>query len=202
MEDKEAKSILEALLFISGEPLTVEILKNILEINSDEVKRIIVELINEYQLKNPGLLITEVAGGVQMVTNPACAPWVKKLLATALPTRLSQQSLETMAIVAYKQPIIKAEIEVLRGVNSDGVLKTLLERRLVKILGRKEVPGRPLIYGTTKEFLQYFGLKDLAELPTLKEFQDVEGIESPQVTEQREETPERNENPSPHVSQE
>ncbi|MEE8329435.1 MAG: SMC-Scp complex subunit ScpB [Thermodesulfovibrionia bacterium] len=202
MEDKEAKSILEALLFISGEPLTVEILKNILEINSDEVKRIIVELINEYQLKNPGLLITEVAGGVQMVTNPACAPWVKKLLATALPTRLSQQSLETMAIVAYKQPIIKAEIEVLRGVNSDGVLKTLLERRLVKILGRKEVPGRPLIYGTTKEFLQYFGLKNLAELPTLKEFQEVEGIESPQVTEQKEEIPERNENPSPHVSQE
>lgn len=202
MDDKEAKSILEALLFISGEPLTVEILKNILEINSDEVKRIINELINEYQLKNPGLLITEVAGGVQMVTNPACAPWVKKLLATALPTRLSQQSLETMAIVAYKQPIIKAEIEALRGVNSDGVLKTLLERRLIKILGRKEVPGRPLIYGTTKEFLQYFGLKNLTELPTLKEFQEVEGIESSQVTEQREETPERNENPPPHVPQE
>ncbi len=202
MDDKEAKSILEALLFISGEPLTIEILKNILEINSDEIKRIISELINEYQLKNPGLLITEVGGGVQMVTNPACAPWVKKLLATALPARLSQQSLETMAIVAYKQPIIKAEIEALRGVNSDGVLKTLLERRLIKILGRKEVPGRPLIYGTTKEFLQYFGLKGLTELPTLKEFQEVESIEPPQVAEQREEIPEQNENPAAHAPQE
>lgn len=202
MDDKETKSIIEALLFISGEPITVEILKNILEINSEEVQRITYELINEYQLKNSGILITEVGGGIQMVTNPACAPWVKKLLATALPARLSQQSLETMAIVAYKQPIIKAEIESLRGVNSDGVLKTLLERRLIKIFGRKEVPGRPLIYGTTKEFLQYFGLKDLTELPTLKEFQEVDGNESPQATEQIAETPELNENPTPSVPQE
>ncbi len=177
MEDKEAKSILEGILFISGEPLTVETLKNILEIDKKEVERIVRELIDEYQLRNSGLLVVEVAGGVQMVTNPACAPWVKKLLATALPTRLSQQSLETLAIVAYKQPIIKAEIEAIRGVNSDGVLRTLLERRLIKILGRKEVPGRPLIYGTTKEFLQYFGLKDLSGLPTLKEFQESESIE-------------------------
>ncbi len=95
-------------------------------------------------------------------------------LAAAVPTKLSHQSLEALAIVAYKQPIIKAEVEAIRGVNSDGVIKTLLERRLIKILGRKEVPGRPLMYGTTKEFLQYFGLKDLSELPTLKEFQEVD----------------------------
>jgi len=178
MESKEIKSILEAVLFISGEPLSVETLKDILEIEKEEIERIIRELISEYSLKNSGILIVEVAGGVQMVTNPACAPWVKKFLAKAIPTRLSQQSLETLAIIAYKQPITKPEIEAIRGVNSDGVIKTLLERRLIKILGRKEVPGRPLMYGTTKEFLQYFGLKDLSELPTLKEFQEIEGAET------------------------
>ena len=109
-----------------------------------------------------------------MVTNPACAPWVKKLLSTAVPKKLTQSSLETIAIIAYKQPIIKADIEALRGVNSDGVVKTLLERRMIKILGRKEDPGRPLLYGTTNEFLQYFGLKDLSEMPTLKEFAEVD----------------------------
>ncbi len=176
MNDKEAKSIIESLLFISSEPLTIDILKNITETGKEEVERLVRELINEYQMRNSGLFVAEVAGGVQMVTNPASAPWVKKLLATVIPTKLSQQSLETLAIIAYKQPIIKAEIEAIRGVNSDGVVKTLLERRLIKILGRKEVPGRPLMYGTTKEFFQYFGLKDLSELPTLKEFQDVESL--------------------------
>jgi segregation and condensation protein B len=177
MEDKEAKSILEAVLFISGEPITISALKNILEINEKEVERIAGELIQEYRLRNTGLLIVEVAGGVQMVTNPSCAPWVKKLLTTSIPAKLSHQSLETLAIVAYKQPIIKAEIESIRGVNSDGVLRTLLERRLIKILGRKEVPGRPLLYGTTREFLQYFGLNDLSELPTLKEFYEVDSAD-------------------------
>lgn len=181
MEDKEAKSILESLLFISAEPLSIEIFKNILEIDKKELERLIKELVNEYQLKNSGVFIAEVAGGVQMVTNPACAPWVKKLLTTAVSTRITQQSIETLTIIAYKQPIIKAEIDALRGVDSDGVLKTLLERRLIKILGRKEVPGRPLIYGTTREFLQYFGLNDLSELPTLKEFQNVEDVESLQT---------------------
>ncbi len=172
MEDREAKSILEAILFISGEPLTIDILKNILAIDKKDIERLIAELISEYQQKNAGLLIVEIAGGIQMVTNPECAPWVKKLLSTAIPTKLSQQALETLAIVAYKQPVIKAEIEAIRGANSDGVLKTLHERSLIKILGRKEVPGRPLLYGTTKEFMQYLGLKDLSELPTLKEFEE------------------------------
>jgi len=188
MEDKEAKSILEALLFISGEPLTLDTLKDLLELNKKEVERLVKELINDYLLRNSGFFVAEVAGGVQMVTNPGCAPWVKKLLATAFPTRLSHQSIETLAIVAYKQPIIKAEIEAIRGVNCDGVLRTLLERRMIKILGRKEAPGRPLMYGTTKEFLQYFGLKDLSELPTLKEFRDVENVPEPMPSEIREET--------------
>jgi segregation and condensation protein B len=174
MEDKEAKSIIEAAFFISGEPISVDSLKKILELDKVNTERLTRELIIEYSVKNAGLLIVEVAEGFQMVTNPACAPWVKKLLSTSVPKKLTQSSLETIAIIAYKQPIIKAEIEALRGVNSDGVIKTLLERRMIKILGRKEVPGRPLMYSTTKEFLQYFGLKDLSEMPTLKEFAEVD----------------------------
>lgn len=177
MEDRGVKSILEAILFISGEPLTVETLRNILEIDENEIERFLRELSDEYRLKNTGLLIVEVAGGFQMVTNPMCAPWIKKFLSVAVPARLSQQSLETLSIVAYKQPVIKAEIDAIRGVDSDGALRTLLERRLIKILGRKETPGRPLIYGTTREFLRYFGLKDLSGLPTLKELREVEGVE-------------------------
>jgi segregation and condensation protein B len=182
MEDREAKSILEAVLFIAGEPVSFDSLRNILEIDRAEVERMTRELVHDYTINNNGLLVVEVAGGVQMVTNPACSPWVKKMLSTAVPAKLSQPSLETLAIIAYKQPIIKAEIEAIRGVNSDGVVKTLLERKLVRILGRKEVPGRPLMYGTTKEFLQYFGLKDLAELPTLKEFQEFDVPEAPEQT--------------------
>ncbi len=174
MEDRELKSTLEALLFISGDPVTLDTFKNILETDTAVIEGHLRELINEYRIKNTGLLVAEVAGGFQMVTNPGCAPWVKKFLSTSVPARLSQPSLETLSIIAYKQPIIKAEIEAIRGVNSDGVVKTLLERRLIKILGRKEVPGRPLMYGTTTEFLQYFGLKSLTELPTLKEFHDAE----------------------------
>ena len=179
MDDRETRSAIEALLFISAEPLTFDMLKKILELDKGDIERIVRELINEYQDKDSGLFVAEIAGGVQMVTNPACAPWIKKLIAADVPTRITQQSLETLAIISYKQPITKAEIEAIRGVNSDGVLKTLLERRLIKILGRKEVPGRPLMYSTTKEFLQQFGLRDLSELPTLKEFREVEESAEP-----------------------
>jgi segregation and condensation protein B len=179
MEDREAKSIIESLLFLSAEPLTIENLKKLLDKEKGDIERLLKELVHEYTGRNSGIFITEVAGGFQMVTNPVCAPWVKKFLASEFPSRLTQQSLETLSIVAYKQPITKAEIEAIRGVNSDGVLKTLLERRLIKILGRKEAPGRPLLYGTTKEFLQQFGLKDLSELPTLKEFREVEEAAEP-----------------------
>ncbi len=179
MEDREAKSIIESLLFMAGEPVTLDTLRSIIEVDKYNTDRLVRELITDYSMKNSGLFVVEVAEGFQMVTNPACAPWIKKLLSTAAPKKLSPSSLETMAIIAYKQPIIKAEIEAIRGVNSDGVVRTLLERRLVKILGRKEVPGRPLMYGTTKEFLLYFGLKDLSELPTLKEFAEIDIPEPP-----------------------
>jgi len=180
MEDNEAKAIIESILFMSGETMTLDSLRTIIEVDKYNTERLVRELINEYTLRNGGLLILEVAEGFQMATSPACSPWVRKLLATSVPKKLSQSSLETMAIIAYKQPIIKAEIEAIRGVNSDGVVKTLLEKKLVKILGRKEAPGRPLLYGTTSEFLQYFGLKDLSELPTLKEFAEVDMPEPPE----------------------
>ncbi|MBI4826950.1 MAG: SMC-Scp complex subunit ScpB [Nitrospirae bacterium] len=175
MENNEKRSVLESLLFIAGEPLNEETLIKILEVSKEDLRNFTDELISDYSLRNSGLMVVEVGEGLQMVTNPASAPWVRKLIATAIPAKLSQQSLETLSIIAYKQPIIKSEIEAVRGVNSDGVIKTLLERKLIKILGRKEVPGRPLMYATTKEFLQYFGLKDLSELPTLKDFEETEG---------------------------
>lgn len=169
MDQKEKKSLVEALLFVSGEPVTLAILKNITELPEAELKQLLEELIAEYRERNGGLLVIEIANGYQIVTHPAYALWVKKFTSTSTSNKLSVAALETLAIIAYNQPIIKAELEHIRGVNSDGVVKTLLDRRLIKIMGRKEVPGKPLLYGTTREFLQYFGLKDLTDLPTIKE---------------------------------
>jgi segregation and condensation protein B len=169
METAEKKSLIEALLFISGEPVTLAELKNSSEIPEAELKVLLDEMIAEYNGRNGGVLIAEIANGYQMVTNPHYAQWIRKFKSSASAAKLSMPALETLAIIAYKQPIIKAELEQIRGVNSDGVIKTLLDRRLIKIMGRKEMPGKPLLYGTTREFLQYFGLKDLTELPTLSE---------------------------------
>jgi segregation and condensation protein B len=169
MEDREKKSVLEVLLFLSGEPLSISTIKDVLELQESEIKNLMQELILQFREKNGGLLIVEIANGYQMVTNPEYSEWVKKFKSTQLSTKLSMPALETLSIIAYKQPIIKAEIEQLRGVNSDSAIRTLLEKRLIKVIGRKEAPGRPFLYGTTREFLQYFGLKDLTELPTLKD---------------------------------
>jgi segregation and condensation protein B len=170
MEDREKISVLEAILFLSGELITISTLKDVTELPESEIKRLMEELIKEYKERNTGLLIVEIANGYQMVTNPEFAEWVKKFRSSHMSSKLSMPALETLAIIAYKQPIIRAEIEQIRGVNSDSAIRTLLEKRLIKIMGRKEVPGRPFLYGTTREFLQYFGLRDLTELPTLKEF--------------------------------
>jgi len=169
MEDKEKRALLEALLFFSGEPLTPATLKSVTEIDESEIKRLMEGVIADYRNADSGFIVTEIANGYQMVTNPRFAPWVRKLRGVQVSGRLSLAALETLAIIAYKQPIIKAEIEQVRGVSSDGVIKTLLDRRLIRIMGKKEAPGKPLLYGTTKEFLQHFGLKDLSELPTLKD---------------------------------
>lgn len=167
LDDKKVKSIIEALLFISGAPLSLKTIKDIIELPENKIHRLITELIDEYE--DRGMSIIEVAEGFQMATRSVYAHWVKKLITTKIPSRLSRKSLETLALIAYKQPITRAEIEAVRGVNSDGVIKTLLDRKIIKILGRKEVPGRPLLYGTTKEFLHYLGLKSLSELPTFKD---------------------------------
>jgi segregation and condensation protein B len=169
MEDREIKSVLEAFLFLSGEVITVSTLKDVLGLPESELKRLMADLMTEFRERNAGLLVVEIANGYQMVTNPGYAEWIKKFRSMHTSSRLSMPALETLAIIAYKQPIIKAEIEQIRGVNSDSAIRTLYEKRLIKIMGRKEAPGRPFLYGTTREFLQYFGLKDLTELPTLKD---------------------------------
>lgn len=169
MELPEKKSLIEAVLFISGEPVTLTELKGIIEMPEADVKAALDEMMAEYRSRNGGMLIMEIANGYQMVTNPAHGQWIRKFKNASTSNKLSLAALETLAIIAYNQPIIKAEIEQIRGVNADGVIKTLVDKRLIKIMGRKEVPGKPLLYGTTREFLQYFGLKDITELPTLKE---------------------------------
>lgn len=169
MDELEKKSLLESLLFLSGEPVTAAALRGVTELEETEIKRLMEELIMDYRSRNGGIFITEVANGYQMVTNPLYAPWVRKFKGSQLSGKLSLAALETLAIIAYKQPLIKAEVDQIRGVSSDGVVKTLLDRRLIKMLGKKEAPGKPMLYGTTKEFLQYFGLKDLTELPTIKD---------------------------------
>jgi len=165
----EKKSVLEAILFLSGEPITIPTMKDVTDLPESEIKRLMEELITEYKERNTGLLVVEIANGYQLVTNPKYADWIKKFRSTHMFSKLSTPALETLAIIAYKQPIIRAEIEQIRSVNSDSAIRTLLEKRLIKIIGRKEVPGRPFLYGTTREFLQYFGLKDLTDLPTLKD---------------------------------
>jgi len=170
MEDRaKMKAMLESLLFLSVEPVVLSELKKPLEMHENDLKELAEELLDEYAARGGGILIGKVAGGYMMTPNPEHNEWSKKLKGTGRAQRLSMAALETLAIVAYKQPITKAEIEEIRGANSDGVVKSLLEKRLISIVGKKEAPGKPLLYGTTREFLQYFGLNDLAELPTLKD---------------------------------
>ncbi|MGB6553035.1 MAG: SMC-Scp complex subunit ScpB [Candidatus Binataceae bacterium] len=174
MEEGRLKSILESLLFAAGEPLTITRIAAVLEnVPKTEIQNSLATLGAEYSANNRGLAIEEVAGGYQLRTPKEHAQYVRRLLA-ARPPRLSRPLLETVAIIAYRQPITRPEIEQLRGVDTGGVLETLLERRLVKIAGRKEAPGRPMMYATTPEFLEVFGLKDLESLPDLKEFQEIE----------------------------
>ncbi|GBE00371.1 hypothetical protein BMS3Abin07_02422 [bacterium BMS3Abin07] len=171
MTNLNKKALIEALLFVSGEPVGIKDINRVTELSEDEISPALHELVEEYRERNGGCLIVEVAEGFRFVSNPEYASWIRKLKKSTTSSRLSMAALESLSIIAYKQPITRVEIEQLRGVNSDGVVKSLLEKRFIKILGKKEVPGKPLLYGTTREFLQYFGLKDLSELPTLRELQ-------------------------------
>ena len=164
------KASVEALLFAAGEPVALSALVKTTEINEADIKRLMAGLISEYKERNSGIIIAEIADGYQMVTNPDFSLFVKKFKNINQTNKLSSPALETLAITAYKQPITKLEIDQLRGVNSDGAVKSLLDKRLIKIVGKKETPGRPFLYGTTKEFLQYFGLKNLSDLPPINDF--------------------------------
>jgi len=165
-----SKRIIEALLFVSEKPLTVVEIKRVLDgMEEEKIKEMIGELRLDYEKQERSFTIAELAGGYQIITKPEFAPWVGKLFKKD-ESKLSNPSLETLAIIAYKQPLTRSEIERIRGVNVDGVLKTLLDKGLIKIRGRKDAPGRPIAYGTTSEFLKRFGLGGLEQLPKLCDF--------------------------------
>ncbi len=175
---REIRAVLEALIFASPQPITPREIGQVLGgVPREDWERALEELKADYGRDERGLHLVEVAGGWQITTRPEYHDWVRELLDPKVPTRLSIQALETLAVIAYKQPVTLPEIIELRGVKSGGVLKTLLEKRLIRILGRKEVVGRPILYGTTRQFLLHFGLKDLEELPQIEEFAEVLGEE-------------------------
>ncbi|MFO7569435.1 MAG: SMC-Scp complex subunit ScpB [Smithellaceae bacterium] len=171
MENLQA--IIEALVLASETPLTFERLCVILEgVEKTEIQDALDKLALDYEARQSGIGLKEVAGGYQFRTQPEFAPWLKKLKG-GKPASLSPAALETLAIVAYRQPIVKAEIEGIRGVDVSGPLKHLMDKKLVRMVGRKDVPGKPIIYGTTKKFLEVFNLKELADLPTMRELKEM-----------------------------
>lgn len=184
VEEERLKAILESLLFAAGEPVTLAQLANALDNTPrDRIRKALAEMAVAYASGDRGIVLEEIAGGYQLRTPKEHALYVRRLLA-AKPPRLSRPLLETLSIVAYRQPITRPEIEQLRGVDSGGVIDTLLERSLIKIAGRKDAPGRPIMYATTAEFLELFGLKDLENLPDLAEFRALEDERSEEVAEQ------------------
>ena len=179
MEREELRSIVESLLFVAEGPLTIQRLGEVLEdVEKDDIRTVAEELRTELENNRRGVRLVEVAGGYQLRTAKVNAEWVKKLLG-GRPARMGRATLETLAIIAYRQPITRAEIEAIRGVDVDGVINTLLDRSLIRAVARKDVPGRPFLYGTTTEFLQLFNLKDLTHLPTLKEMEEMNLPEMP-----------------------
>jgi segregation and condensation protein B len=174
----QVRAIVEALVFASPQPITArEIGRVLVGVPKEDWQRELEALRDDYRRDERGLQLIEVAGGWQVTTRPEYNDWVRELIDPRTPTRLSIQALETLAVIAYRQPVTLPEIIELRGVRSSGVVKTLLEKRLIRIMGRKEVVGRPMLYGTTKQFLLHFGLKDLDELPQIEEFVEVLGEE-------------------------
>jgi len=175
----EVKDVVEALIFASPEPMTPKMLFKLLaEEPKEDVLKAIEALKADYE-NRPGLQMVEVAGGYQIVTRPDLHEWVRRLFHERSSARLTVQGLETLAVIAYKQPITALEITEIRGVNTSGVLSTLLERHLIKIVGRKNVVGRPFLYATTKEFLIRFGLKDLHDLPKIEDMAEALGFDPP-----------------------
>jgi segregation and condensation protein B len=176
----EVKAILEALIFASPEPLTPKAMFKLLDTEpKEEVVAAVAELKQDYERRPGGLQLVEVAGGYQIVTRSDLHEWVRRLFHERTTQKLTVQALETLAVIAYRQPITAAEITEVRGVNTSGVLNTLLERHLIKIVGRKQVVGRPFMYATTREFLIRFGLNDLTDLPKVEDMAEALGLDAP-----------------------
>jgi len=178
ISDAELKSIAEALIFVAEEPIGGESIADLIDVETDAVENAISELVREYDSRNGGLQLREIAGGWQIATRPEHHENVCAYLRSKPSAKLSLASLETLAVIAYKQPITIPEILEIRGVQSPSAIKTLLDKRLIVAKGRKETVGRPMMYGTSKEFLIQFGLKDLSELPSIEDFHDLAGGES------------------------
>ena len=173
MAKQDNEKIIEALLFTSDKPLAASVLAGVVEAPLKEIKEAVDRINVNLKERGAPVCVREIAGGYELLTLPEYAPHIKKLYKNRFLARLSRPALEVMAIIAYKQPISKQEVEMIRGVNSDGVYHTLLERKLIKIAGRKESPGRPLLYGTTRDFLQYLGVNSLEDLPKLEEIKSI-----------------------------
>lgn len=176
MEVKEIKSIVEAMLFTWGDPLELKDMASILEIKEKELKKIIDEMIDEFDYNFRGLKIIKINSSYQIVTRPEHFEWLKKLSTENVSKNLSTAALETLSIIAYRQPIIKSDIEAIRGVRCDRSIETLMSRELVKEIGRLEKVGKPIIYGTTASFLRSFGLENIDDLPSLDDFKEKEDI--------------------------
>lgn len=194
--ERELKAILEAMLFVSSEPLSLTRLVAVLgDVTKAEIERLMRSLGEDMEQEGRGVRLAEIAGGYRLVTKHEYASWVKRLDKAKSNAKLSRSALESLAIIAYKQPIVRSEIEEIRGVETSGVVRTLLERKLVRIVGRKEVPGRPIMYGTTKFFLEHFGLNDLSQLPPLREFKEL-GESEQALLPMEEDAPDSSEEPA------
>lgn len=183
----DIKKLIEALLFVSEQPLTLGQLQEVIgdEVSAEEIESVIKNLIEDYNQRMSPVEIRQLAGGYQMLVKKEYFPWVRKLYKERLTIKLSPSALETLAIIAFKQPITRSEIESIRGVEVTAVLESLLEKKLIRICGRKETVGRPLLYATTTEFLRYFGLKSLSDLPLPEEISaPYEPVTSPEVSEE------------------
>lgn len=173
----ELKAIAEAMIFVADEPLSAKTIADVVDVDRDAVDKAIAELAAEYDARNGGLQLREIAAGWQIATRPEHHEQIRAYLKSRPSAKLSLASLETLAVIAYKQPVTVPEILEIRAVQSPSAIKTLLDKRLIVAKGRKETVGRPMMYGTSKEFLIQFGLKDLSELPSIEDFQDLAGGE-------------------------
>ena len=178
MSESVIREIVESILFVADTPLSFDRLATILEeFDRDEIRRAIDAISSDCNAQKRGIELVLVAGGYQFRSRPEYADYIRRLKKVK-PVRFSPSALETLAIVAYRQPVTRGEVEYLRGVDSGGILKSLLDRKLIKIIGKKDIPGKPLIYGTTREFMETFNLKDLASLPTLREIEELADTDS------------------------